>query len=140
MKWKFGVTDIDIKKLNFEFISQYEFWLKTIRKCNHNTTMKYLANFKKIVNRCIRNGWLDKDPFAGFKMTKREVIPEFLTEHEINLITEKKFASEMLDQVRSIFLFCCYTGLAFADVKKLKRSKRAVAAITVSSKAASDPE
>lgn len=123
MKWKYGIADIDIKKLNFEFISQYEFWLKTIRKCNHNTTMKYLANFRKIVNRSIRNGWLDKDPFFGFKMTKKEVVPEFLSEHEIQLITKKKFASDRLDQVRSIFLFCCYTGLAFADVKKLKRSE-----------------
>jgi len=123
IQWKYGISDIDIKRLNFEFISQYEFWLKTVRKCNHNTTMKYLSNFRKIVNRCIRNGWLDKDPFAGFKMTKKEVIPEFLTEHEIKLITEKRLAPDRLDQVRCIFLFCCYTGLAFADVKKLKISE-----------------
>jgi site-specific recombinase XerD len=51
------------------------------------------------------------------------VVPEFLSEHEIELITKKRFASDRLDQVRSIFLFCCYTGLAFADVKKLKRSE-----------------
>ena len=126
IKWKYGIADIDIKRLNFEFISQYEFWLKSVRKCNHNTTMKYLANFRKIVNRCIRNGWLDKDPFFGFKMTKREVIPQFLTEHEISLITEKKFSSSRLDQVRCIFLFCCYTGLAFADVRKLNKSEIAI--------------
>lgn len=123
MLWKYGIDDIDIKKLNYEFVSQYEFWLKSVRKCNHNSAIKYIANFRKIVNRCIRNGWLDRDPFVGFKMTKKEVIPQFLTEHEIELITEKKFASARLDQVRSIFLFCCFTGLAFADVKKLKSSE-----------------
>lgn len=121
--WKYGVSDMDIKKLDFEFVSQYEFWLKTVRNCNHNSTIKYIANFRKIVNRCIRNGWLERDPFFGFKMTKKEVIPEFLSEHELNLIAEKKFVSTRLDQVRSIFLFCCYTGLAFADVKKLKTSE-----------------
>jgi hypothetical protein len=49
LQWKYKLADIDITKLNFEFISEYEFWLKSIRKCNHNTTMKYLSNFKKIV-------------------------------------------------------------------------------------------
>lgn len=123
LQWKYGVADMDIKKLNYEFVAQYEFWLKTKRHCAQNSTIKYIANFRKIVNRCIVNGWLEKDPFAGFKMTKKEVIPEFLTEHELQLISTKKFASERLKQVRDIFLFCCYTGLAFVDVKKLKQNE-----------------
>ena len=73
--------------------------------------MKYLANFRKIVNRCIRNGWLDKDPFFGFKMTKKEVVPEFLSEHEIELITKKRFASDRLDQVRPFFFFVAIRAL-----------------------------
>jgi site-specific recombinase XerD len=123
MEWKYGVSDMDIRKMDFEFVSQYEFWLKTFRNCNHNTTIKYIANFRKIVNRCIRSGWLEKDPFIGFKMTKKEVIPEYLTDHELATMAAKKFSSERLSQVRDIFLFCCYTGLAFADVKKLKASE-----------------
>ena len=58
-------------------------------------------------------------------MTKKEVIPEYLTEHELATMAGKKFGSERLTQVRDIFLFCCYTGLAFADVKKLKASEMA---------------
>ena len=123
MEWKYGVSDMDIKKLDYEFVSQYEFWLKTVRHCNHNTAIKYISNFRKIVNRCIRNGWLNKDPFVGFKMTKKEVVPEFLTDHEINKIATKKFSSERLEQIRDVFLFCSYTGLAFADVEKLKPSE-----------------
>src|SRR5688572_28769778 len=123
MDWKYGVSDLDIKKLDFEFVSQYEFWLKSIRNCNHNTSIKYISNFRKIVNRCIRNGWLDRDPFVGFKMTKKEVVPEFLTEHEIKIIVKKKFASDRLNEVRDVFIFCCYTGLAFVDVEKLRSSE-----------------
>ncbi|MEO5601506.1 MAG: phage integrase SAM-like domain-containing protein [Cyclobacteriaceae bacterium] len=78
MKWKYKIDDIDIKKLNYEFIHSYEFWLKSVRKCDHNTSIKYLSNFKKIVNICLKNGWLDRDPFVGFKMTKREVERPFL--------------------------------------------------------------
>jgi site-specific recombinase XerD len=123
MEWKYGVSDLDIKKLDYEFVSQYEFWLKSVRNCNHNTSIKYISNFRKIVNRCIRNGWLDRDPFVGFKMTKKEVVPEFLTEHEVKIIVKKKFASDRLNEVRDVFIFCCYTGLAFVDVEKLRSSE-----------------
>ena len=56
IQWKYGMSDLDIKRLDYEFISEYAFWFKSIRHCNHNTTMKYLGNFKKIVLRCVRNG------------------------------------------------------------------------------------
>lgn len=58
IKWKYKLADLDVNKLNYEFINDYAFWLKTVRNCNHNSTMKYLANFKKIVLICIKNGWL----------------------------------------------------------------------------------
>jgi hypothetical protein len=58
IKWKYQVDDFEIKKLDYEFISQFEFWLKAVKKISHNTTMKYLANFKKIVLLCVKRGWL----------------------------------------------------------------------------------
>ena len=123
MKWKYKIDDIDIKKLNYEFIHNYEFWLKSVRKCDHNTAIKCLSNFKKIVNICIKNRWLDHDPFVGFKMTKREVERPFLTEDELTRIIDKKFIMPRMSQVRDIFIFCCYSGLAYADVEKLTRDE-----------------
>lgn len=123
MKWKYKKDDIDIKKLKYEFIADYEFWLKSVRKCDHNTSMKYLSNFKKIVNICIKNGWLDRDPFVGFKMAKREIERPFLVEEELDRIVNKTFVVPRLSQVRDIFVFCCYTGLAYADVEKLTREE-----------------
>jgi len=123
LKWKYKIADVDIDKLNYEFISEYEFWLKSVRKCGHNTTMKYLANFKKIVLRCLKNGWLQKDPFLGFNMAKREVERTALTEYELEKLSNIKFSIERLEIVKNIFLFSCYSGLAYADVLKLKRSE-----------------
>lgn len=123
IQWKYGVDDLNIRRLNHEFISEYAFWLKSVRNCAHNTTMKYLANFKKIVLRCVRNGWLQRDPFCDFRLTKKEVVRTALTETELQTIGTKKFGSERLTYVRDIFLFSCYTGLAYIDVKKLKRSE-----------------
>ncbi|NIJ52516.1 site-specific integrase [Dyadobacter arcticus] len=123
IKWKYRVDDFEIKKLDYEFISQYEFWLKTVRKCAHNTTMKYLANFKKIVLLCVKKGWLTRDPFYGFKMTKRDVDRQALTESELRRVWNKDMGVGRLSHVKDIFLFCCYTGLAYADVYKLKRTE-----------------
>jgi site-specific recombinase XerD len=123
LKYKFGVNDIEVRKINFTFVSEFSFWLKSVRNCNQNTTIKYLSNFKKIVLFCIQSGWIDRNPFLGFKMVKKEVIREILTSEDIEKMSNASFASERSACVRDIFLFCCYTGLAYADVKKLKRSE-----------------
>ncbi|HEY0054309.1 MAG TPA: site-specific integrase [Pedobacter sp.] len=123
IRWKYSVDDLEIKDLNYEFVSDYAYWLKGIRKCNHNSSMKYLANFKKIVLECIKKGWITSDPFIGFKTTRKEVVRVALTNAEINSIATKKFDCERLEYVKDIFIFSCYTGLAYIDVKKLRRSQ-----------------
>lgn len=123
LEWKYNISDIDIQDLNYEFVTEMEFWLKSVRNCAHNTAVKYISNVKKIVNICLKNGWLDRDPFIGYKMNKREVIREILSQEEIDTIANKEFSTDRLGVIRDIFLFSCYTGLAYADVKKLQRSE-----------------
>ena len=71
----------------------------------------------------LKSGWLQKDPFTGFNMGLREVQREAITDEELKLMTDKKFVIDRLCQVRDIFLFSCYTGLAYVDIQKLKRSE-----------------
>lgn len=120
---RYQASDVPITQLKYKFITDYEFWLKTKRKCNHNSTIKYLTNFKKIIHICVKNSWLDRDPFVGFKMTKREVERPYLTEEEMEKISSKTFICERLNQVRDIFLFSCYTGLAYVDTQKLTQNE-----------------
>ena len=84
--------------------------------------MKYLANFKKIVLICVKRKWIPQDPFGEFKMTKKKVKKTPLTQHQVDELAKKHFSSDRLTVVRDIFLFCCYTGLPYAEIKKLKRS------------------
>ena len=121
IRWKYGQSDIEIKSLSFDFVSDMEFWFKSVRKCNHNSTIKYISNLRKIVTYCLKSGWIPKDPFFGFKMAKKEVVREYLSEDELHVMANKHFAIDRLGQVRDIFLFCCYTGLAFIDVFQLTR-------------------
>lgn len=78
---------------------------------------------KKIVNHCLANKWLSVNPFVNYKSTAKVKERTFLTQQELDAITVKKIPVECLQQVRDIFVFCCYTGLSYADVKKLKRSE-----------------
>lgn len=117
--WKFKKNDIDISEIDHAFITEYEFWLRSIRKCANNTAVKYIRNFKKIIKICMANGWLDKDPFINYKAKLKTVVRDFLSQDEIEIILNKTFVSERLELVRDIFIFSCFTGLAYIDVKKL---------------------
>ncbi|WEA01864.1 site-specific integrase [Mucilaginibacter sp. SJ] len=123
LQWKFNSSDIDIRAIDHEFIMAYDFYLRSERSCSNNSTVKYLKNFKKIILICIANGWLDKDPFVKYKPKVKEVKRDFLNAEELEVMANKKLVSDRVSQVRDIFLFSCYTGLAYADVKKLKRTE-----------------
>jgi site-specific recombinase XerD len=122
MQWKYNISDIDITKIDHAFITDYEFWLRSVRNCANNTAVKYLKNFNKIIKLCLANEWLDRNPFANYKSKVKEVERVYLTEAEIQSIIEKDFKTERLSLVRDIFLFSCFTGLAYIDVKNLTKS------------------
>ncbi|WP_298288844.1 site-specific integrase [uncultured Lutibacter sp.] len=122
LEWKYKVSDIDILKINHAFITEYEFYLRSVRNCNNNTAVKYIKNFGKIIKICLANNWIDKNPFSNYKAKVREVERVYLTEEEIQKILNKEFATKRLSLVRDIFLFSCFTGLAYIDVKNLTKS------------------
>jgi site-specific recombinase XerD len=121
---KYDKTDIEISQLNHAFIVDFEFYLKANCKITGVSAAKYIKHLKKIVNHCIANGWLKQNPFINFKSTAKAKERTFLTQQELdNITTSKKITIERLKQVRDIFVFCCYTGLSYADVQKLKRNE-----------------
>ncbi len=111
--------DIPVKRVDHAFISGFEYYLKTKRKCSQNSAIKYITNFKKIIRIAYANGWILKDPFVNWKVRLRMVEREFLTSEELQQLMDTSFMAECLEHVRDVFVFCCFTGLAYADVKKL---------------------
>ncbi|MBW7890971.1 MAG: site-specific integrase [Chitinophagaceae bacterium] len=122
IKYKYNRNDIEFRELNFEFVKDYEFYLKTIKNCSNNTTLKYIANFKKIVLRAIAKEMILSDPFKLFKSKWTKPNKRPLTKEELRAIEEKKFSTDRLSVVRDIFIFQCYTGLAYIDAFQLKRT------------------
>ncbi|MBP2284858.1 site-specific recombinase XerD [Flavobacterium sp. CG_23.5] len=122
LEWKYKISDIEIDKINHAFITDYEFYLRSVRNCANNTAVKYIKNFSKIIKICLANNWIERNPFSNYKAKVREVERVYLSEGEIQNIINKDFKTERLSLVRDIFLFSCFTGLAYIDVKNLTKS------------------
>jgi site-specific recombinase XerD len=126
IQWKYNLSDISITKIDYAFVTEFEFYLRSVKKCNNNTAVKYVRNFRKIIKICLDNDWLDKNPCSRYEGKMKEVERDFLTEEELNRIYNKRFSSERLTLVKDIFIFSCYTGLAYVDVKGLKKDHIAI--------------
>lgn len=120
---QYNIREINIVSLDLEFVKRFYNWFRTVKGLGHNSSLKNIANMKKIIIGCIDNCWLKSDPFAKFDETREDVQTVFLVKEEIQAIAEKEIANKRLCQVRDVFIFCCFTGLAFADVKQLKKSE-----------------
>ena len=119
IKFKCGTDDILLNDVNASFIRDFDFYLKTERKCQHNTTLKHLKNLKKVIRIALANDWIKKDPFYGIQFKHETTNIEFLTQEELERLIHKEFHVQRLSQVRDIFVFCTFTGLAFSDVQQL---------------------
>lgn len=113
--------DITYPEITTEFIKKLEKYL-TLEKENpicKNTLVRYMKCLKRFINEALQEGLIKRDPFIGTKYVQPKVIPIFLTKSELKRIETKNFGMERLDLVKDLFLFSCYTGLAFIDAKQL---------------------
>jgi site-specific recombinase XerD len=125
LKDKYHRNDIELAELNYKFILDFETFLskhqpKDHQKALHNNgIMKHIERLCKMVNMAVTMDWLAKDPFAKYKQHFDKVERFFLTKEELSAIENKKFTIERLQVVKDLFLFSCYTGLAYIDTMNL---------------------
>jgi site-specific recombinase XerD len=122
LKYQYSINDISITQINIAFLNDFDFYLRTIKNCNNNSTVKYMRNFGKIVKQCYVNGWIEKDPYLNYKGKVKEVERVFLSQEDIETLINKDIKIQRLDLVRDMFLFSCFSGLAYIDVFNLKKS------------------
>ncbi|WP_228411453.1 site-specific integrase [Epilithonimonas vandammei] len=121
IKYHYKKSDMKLKDLDFNFISEFEYYSKTELKHKQVTINKALQRLKKVVKQSVINGYLDKNPFEEHKPKK--VYPKiiFLTQQELDKLENHTFQSEALTRVKDCYLFCCYTGLAYKEMFELKK-------------------
>lgn len=120
IKKEYGYDDINVREVDLKFINRFEHYLKTnLKSCGQNTVTKYVTNLKKIMRICYANDWISKDPFYHWKAKWKKIERDILNERELRILMQAELPSKRLDQVRDIFVFCCFTGLSYIDVQKL---------------------
>ncbi|MCL6265413.1 site-specific integrase [Flagellimonas myxillae] len=123
---KLKLPDIYLKQLSYRFILDFEQYLRTYqpkkarKTCSNNGAMKHLERLMKMVNLAVRLEWLAKDPFRNYKLNFHKTERSYLSERELHLIEETTFSGAGYEKVKDVFLFSCYTGLSYIDVKELK--------------------
>jgi len=120
IKYAFKQKDIPLNDLNLNFLEKFEYYLKTEKNNKQVTLNKTIQRFRKPIKNAISEGYLDKDPFLMYKASrvKKEIV--FLTTDELNKLENYSFEQTRLNQVRDLFVFCCYTGLAYYEMTNLK--------------------
>ena len=120
IKTEYRKNDIPVRDVDLKFIKGFEYFLKVTKECNHNSALKYVNNFKKIVRIAVGNDWISKDPFYNYKVQFKTVEREFLSKEELQALIDKKIEGDRLNVVRDMFVLCCFTGLAYVDIQSLR--------------------
>ncbi len=122
IKWKYKSNDVKLSNLKSSFIVHYEYYLKTEKNFAQITLNKVLQRFRRAIKFAVAEDYLDKDPFMLYKAksVKKEVV--YLTQEELNNLENQDFEIERVQQIKDMFVFCCYTGLAFKEMSVLKKT------------------
>lgn len=124
LRIKFNVSDVFVQEINYMFLEHFYSYLCNHCGCSNNTAMKFMQRFRTVFNFIVNTGYdMKVDPFANFRFHTQKVNREILSQEEIDKIYQKKFSTERLNQVRDIFIFQAYTGLAYIDVYNLTENE-----------------
>jgi integrase len=122
-------SDIHLKELNYRFISDFEFYIRSHKSphapkpCTNNGAMKHLERLMKMVNMAVRLEWIERDPFRNYRLKFKKSERVYLSERELRLIEQTSFTLPGIERIKDVFLFSCYTGLSYIDLRNLKREQ-----------------
>ncbi len=122
MKYKYNRSDLALKEIQPAFITDFDLYLRTQKRCCNNTVWVYMMPLRMCIETAINNGWLSRDPFFEYGVAPEETDREHLSLEEIKAIMDYQPKRRMEELVRDLFIFCCFTGYCFTDLRSLKKN------------------
>jgi len=122
LKDRYKVKDIALTEMKYSFVTDFEHYLFTEARLQTNTVSKTIKQLKKIMRICVDNDWLEVNPIDRFKCAYKSPDRVVLDARELDQLANTILLNKTFDEIRDVFVFCCYTGFAYSDVFKLKRS------------------
>lgn len=120
-----NLADYQLSKIDFKFITDFDFFLRTVKPKDHyqpmsnNGLMKHMQRLRKILNLGVKLEWLKKNPFDAYDIKLEKTERGFLTSYELRAIEKKVITLARLEFIRDLFVFSCYTGLSYIDAVNL---------------------
>ncbi|NHM06558.1 site-specific integrase [Flavobacterium sp. CYK-4] len=121
IKWKFKKSDYPLEELSLQFLDDFEYYLRTEKKQEQITINKTIQRLRTPIKQAISEGYLKRDPFVFYKSktVRKEVV--FLTTEELQKLEQIIFKQSRLGVIQDLFIFCCYTGLAYNEMVNLEK-------------------
>jgi integrase len=120
LKHKYNKNDYLLKDLKMSFINDYEYYLKTELRFKEHTVYKSIQRFRRVVRVAVAVDYIHKDPFLLHKAKKPKKKVVYLTQEELKELENYSFSQLRLQEVADMFIFCCYTGLAYFEMVNLE--------------------
>ena len=116
---KYKREDLYLRELNLNFIQSFHTFLRIDKGMAQNSSTKHLKLLKKIVNLAVANSYMTTNPFITYKIEREPVEIDFLDEEELRKIINFDTPLPRLERAKDMFLFGCFTGLSYIDIKTL---------------------
>ena len=119
---KYGKRDILLTSVKSNFLDDFDYYLKSEKQHKQITINKSIQRVRKVIKLALAEGFIKRDPFILYKPKRYSKKVSFLTTQELKALENYKFKQVRLQQVRDMFVFCCYTGLAYQEMANLKHT------------------
>ena len=119
IRYRYKVSDIALKELTPAFIIDFELYLRANQGYTNNTVWVYMMPLRRMITIAQNNGWLNRDPFVEYSISPEDSDRGYLTKEEIKKLMNAPVIKKKHELVCDLFIFCCFTGLSFRDLKNL---------------------
>ena len=116
---KYNREDLYLRELNIGFIQGFHSFLLSEKKMGQNSCTKHLKFLKKLLNLAVANSYISYNPVNAYKVEREPVEVDFLDEEELRKIINFDTPLPRLERAKDMFLFGCFTGLSYIDIKTL---------------------
>lgn len=114
--------DMAFRELNSDFIREFDFFLRVDKECTHNTVWVYTMPVLALTELAVKKGLIKENPFEDYKITMEEKDRGYILKEDVERIMLYKPKNKTTELIKDLFIFSCFTGLSYIDIKKLKRS------------------
>ena len=124
---KYRLTDIPFSALDRSFIDKYDLYLRTERNLAPGTVINLTVQLKTIVGEAIADGIITAYPFMGYEPVRPKAVQKYLTDEELQRLMTTPLHRQTLYLVRDMFLFSCFTGISYRDMRSLTKENLSLA-------------